>query len=160
MNCRPNLARGLVLSRMSYLMPLWGGAGYTYLNKAQAILNAAARWTTGLTRRTRTDILMERTGWLTIREQLRVATAVLAWKQVYLGKPGRLMNRMTTNENKEIEVQDCRLQFSKDCYRWRAAQVWNDLPQNLREMSSLPRFKIHVKKLQKTLRTRPPDESY
>ena len=64
---RLNLARGLVLSHLNYMMPLWGGAGLTYINKAQTLLNSTARWCTGLPKRTKTSTLMERTGWLSIR---------------------------------------------------------------------------------------------
>ena len=66
---RNNLAKGLILSRLSYLMPLWGGGGATeaYLRKAQVILNTAARWATGLDRRTKTTTLMKTAGWMTIR---------------------------------------------------------------------------------------------
>ena len=34
---RKNLARGLILSRLSYCMPLWGSASNTYLRKTQTL---------------------------------------------------------------------------------------------------------------------------
>ena len=122
-------------------MPLWGGAGLTYINRAQTLLNSTARWCTGLPRRTKTSTLMEKTGWLSIREQIKQATAVLTWKLVYLKKPGRLLRRMTITENNEIEVEDNRLQMNLNGFRWRAASNWNDMRQDLREIKNIDRFK-------------------
>ena len=42
------LARGLILSRLSYLISIWGGASNNLLRKAQIVQNASARWVTGL----------------------------------------------------------------------------------------------------------------
>ena len=55
---RRNLARGLIASRLNYLQPLWGGAPEAYIRKAQVVLNSAARWATGLSKRTKISKLM------------------------------------------------------------------------------------------------------
>ena len=127
-SCRINLANVLILSRMSYLMPLWGGAPEKYLSKAQTVMNATARWATGLPRRTRISTLLEVTGWLSVREQARVATAVQVWKLVHYGKPQRLQERMTVLDDLTIQVQDPRLMFSHNHFRWRATREWNNRP--------------------------------
>ena len=124
---RKQLAQGLILSRMWYLLPLWGAAGTTNLNRAQSLMNATARWVTGLKKRTRTTILLEKTGWLSVREQLILSTAVITWKLVNLGKPGRLLLRMQVLDNKEIQTTPNRLQTNKEAMRWRAARTWNQL---------------------------------
>ena len=147
MECRNNLAKGLIHSRMNYIMPLWGGATESHLKKAQVILNIAARWATGLGRRTRITKLMKTAGWLTVKEQIRVATLVYTWKSVHLGKPPRPLERMTITPDKKIIVQEPRLMFSKDCYRWRGSSMWNDLPQELRELKSISSFKRQLRRL-------------
>ena len=108
-------------------------------------------------RRTRTSHLMESTGWLTIREQVRHSTAVLTWKLVNLRRSGRLVNRMIVTDFKEILVDDNRLQTNYNSFRWRAAKEWNLMTQDLREMTSLDRFKKHLKTLLRTQMTRAPD---
>ena len=40
------LARGLITSRLTYLISIWGGATPNLIRKAQRIQNAAARWVT------------------------------------------------------------------------------------------------------------------
>ena len=69
-SCRKSIVNGLVVSKLNYLLPLWGTAPETYIRKAQILLNSAARWITGLTRRTRIRDLMDAVGWLTIKEQV------------------------------------------------------------------------------------------
>ena len=75
-SARRNLVNGLLLSKLRYLMPLWGSVSESLLNKAQILLNTAARWITGLGRKTKIRTLMEAAGWTTIREQVRLSIAV------------------------------------------------------------------------------------
>ena len=153
--CRKNLVTGLLLSKLQYLMPLWGSASKQNLRKAQTILNVAARWITGLRKRTRIQTLMTAVNWLTIYEQIEMSTAILTWKLVYLEKPPRLLERMTVLQDKTIRVQEPRLHFTKDCLRWRAATKWNQLSEELREETSI---KIFKKQMRKTLIERRPPE--
>ena len=45
------LARGLIVSRLTYLTSIWGGTTENQIGKAHIILNAAAKWVTGKTRK-------------------------------------------------------------------------------------------------------------
>ena len=139
------LATGLIVGRLNYLLPLWGGAAESHLTKAQIVLNAAARWATGLSKRTRISDLMDATGWLSVREQARAATAIQTWKLLHYGTPGKLLERMTINDDLTISVGIPRLHFSQDCYRWRATREWNELPAELRGLVSISAFKKKLK---------------
>ena len=123
-----------------------------YLNKAQVIMNTAARWATGLPRRTRISRLLEITGWFSIREQIKIATIVQIWKLVHYGKPNRLLEIMEIEDNLDITVENPRLQISKRSFRWRGTEEWNKLPKNLREMNSIGTFKKYLKLLVKKQR--------
>ena len=120
---RLTLATGLIVSRLSYLMPLWGGGAECYISRAQVLLNSAARWVTGMNKRSRIRDLMDATGWLTIREQICAATALQTWKLVHYGTPNRLQERMQVQEDLSIIVSSPRLVFSRDCYRWSDKRV-------------------------------------
>ena len=154
---RLSLARGMVLSRMTYLMPLWGGAAECHLKKAQIILNNTARWATGLTRRAKIMTLMETTGWLTIKEQIRTATATQTWKLVHLNKPERMRSRYTLTADLKLEIPPPRLLFSENCYRSRASREWNQLSAELRQIDKLATFKRLLKRLILEDRKIPPD---
>ena len=130
--CRNNLSKGLIHSRLSYLMPLWGGASIALIKKAQVLLNIAARWTSGQPKKTKIKVLMKTVGWLDIGEQIKSTTAVNTWKVVNYHKPIRLRDRYTITPEKLIQIEEPRLQFTETCLRWRGAQQWNQLPTQLR----------------------------
>ena len=149
---RMNLASSLIVSRLNYLLPLWGGAADCHLNRAQILVNAAARWATGAGKRIRISELMERTGWLTLREQAFVATAVQTWKLVHYGTPARLLESMWIEDDLEISVERPRLLFSENSYRWRATRQWNEIPSEIRQTVSISSFKKQLKRHIKELR--------
>ena len=68
---RKTLAEGLVISRIQYLLPLWGGTTRNYIQKIQVILNKAARTITGMNKRTSTLTLMSSCNWLTAEELIK-----------------------------------------------------------------------------------------
>ena len=155
---RENLARGMILSRLNYLMPLWGGAANSLIRKAQTTLNTTARWVTGLPRRTRISKLMDKTGWYSIREQIRISTALQSWKLYNLNRPERLTQSLEINRDDDtMTPRRPRLLVTARCFKWRACQEWNNLPPSLRWEKSLPRFKSKIRRLVKEDRTRPPD---
>ena len=117
---------------MSYLLPLWGGASETLLRKAQIVVNTAARWVTGLGRRTRIDRLMKIVGWLSVKEQVKLATLVQTWRLVHMSKPQRIKDKLEVTEDFRLRTQGPRLQFSRTCFRWRAVEEWNELQQEHR----------------------------
>ena len=110
------------------------------------LVNAAARWATGLPRKTRIAELMKRAGLLSVEEQIRMTTLVQTWKTVHLRIPERIVDRIEINEELLIEVENPRLQFSRECLRWRSATEWNKLTVELRQVQTIAAFKRQVKK--------------
>ena len=49
------LATGLIRSRVAYLIAVWGGTTTNHIKKIQAVVNTAARFISGMNRRTRDD---------------------------------------------------------------------------------------------------------
>ena len=144
--CRNNLAKGLIQSRMSYLMPLWGGASNQLLNRTQVVLNKAARWCTGLGRRTKVAQLMAAAGWMNVKEQITLSTAIYTWKVIHYKKPLRMLDRFNLTDEWKLDILEPRLQFSRNCYRWRAAAEWNAIPQSIRMEKSIAVFKRNMKR--------------
>ena len=68
LSCRRKLATGLMQSKAAYLCAVWGGATTNHLRKLQTVINSAARFSTGLHKRTRVSTLMASMGWLSIKE--------------------------------------------------------------------------------------------
>ena len=126
-------------------MPLWGGASQTMINRAQIVLNVAARWVTGLGKRTRVKDLMIAAGWLSIMEQIRTTTAISIWKTVHLHKPARMMQKLVCNQDLTLSLPPPRLISTRSCYKWRAVDLWNSLDPDLRNERSISRFKKRIK---------------
>ena len=157
MSSRLNLARGLVLSKLAYIMPLWGGGAPAHIRRAQVLMNATARWATGMPRKTKIPDLMDKTGWLTIVEQIKLSTLVQAWKLVHHRLPHRILNRMNITQDLKIEVDNPRLQITAAGIRIRAAREWNQVPDELRYTLSIGSFKRQAKKMILLQRNREPD---
>ena len=152
------LARGLITSRLSYLLGIWGGATENLIKKAQTIQNSAARWVTSSHRRTRISTLLERTGWMSIQEMTKIHTSTILWKAINLRTPSNLHEQIVLDPtNGKIILQEARLQFTSNKFSIRASENWNNLPQHLRENMSLGSFKKNIKIWLKEQRVRPPD---
>ena len=101
------LARGLIISMLSYLISMWGGTMVNYKRKTQTLLNEAARWATGMQRRTKISTLMEVTGWNTIQEMTELSSAKIIWKILYRNTPRNIYVKLNINrtENKIIIIE-------------------------------------------------------
>ena len=67
-NTKLMVANGIVVSKVCYLIQLWGGTEGYLLNSLQVQLNRAARLVTGLSCFTSTKKLMDTCGWLTVKQ--------------------------------------------------------------------------------------------
>ena len=103
-----------------------GGASAQLLNRNQVILNKAARWCTGMGKRSRVTELMTATGWLNVAEQIKLSTLIFTWKVVHLSIPRRMNDRLNISEDMKINIEDPRLKFSRKCYRWRSERSFEE----------------------------------
>ena len=153
---RKILATGLILSRICYLIPLWGGTQEKYIRKTQAVLNNTARWVLKRGKRTKTLRLMTDCKWLTIREMIKHYSLVAMWKIIWLKAPVYLHNKITINEDFCLQTSRPRLKTTKLSFRFRTTLTWNTMPMEIRQIKSLPMFKIKVKAWLISLRTPDP----
>ena len=143
---RKLLATGLIVSRLVYLLPVYGGTCRKYFNKLQVVLNNTARFVTGLGKRTSKRPLMVACGWLDIEEMIVYHSILQMWRTINLKVPLYLYRKLTINEDTTIETTIPRLQNTQIGYRWQTVQNWNELSQDIRENKSLISFKKQVKK--------------
>ena len=149
--CRKLLANGLILGKINYLLPLYGGAPAKYTKKIQIIMNNTARFITKAGRRTSQTSLMSAVNWLHLDDMILLHTSILAWKVVNLNIPQHLADTITREPESKISTTEPRLQNTSSSVKWRMCYTWNEIPLELREEKSLPRFK---NKLKNWLRTR------
>ena len=145
MESRKILAEGLVLSRVKYLLPLWGGTMENFLRKTQVIVNNAARAVTGLGKRTSTSTLMNQCKWLSVKEMIVYFTITETWRNIHLKSPRHFANSFKLDDESLTEVKNTRLKITKYSYKWRAATLWNSMTADLRTCKSLPVLKRKLK---------------
>ena len=140
------LIEGKIISRLRYLTAIWGGTTERYLDKTQALLNCAARFISKKDKRTGTQELMESCKWMTVREMTVQSSLLLLWKVFWLRSPNHLTGKIHLDENNWTTTEQPRLLHTTYSWRIRAAENWNSLPREVRELKSLPKFKLETKK--------------
>ena len=145
-SCRLLLANGLFLSKLLYLLPMWGGLPAREAKKLQILINKCARMVLGANRKTRTRALMERCGWLYFRELVDYHSLIQMFKLINIGKPVNLRNKLTILHDKRIELTPARLKISRSSFMWRTSRIWNEQPDYILQLDKLSSFKKQLKK--------------
>ena len=103
-NSRITLANGLIISRIQYVIALWGATGDKNLRKVQATMNCVARWATNSSKNIRTIDLMKRCNWFTVYEMEEIATVIALWKVLNLQIPRQIYEKLTITENMKVTI--------------------------------------------------------
>ena len=143
-NCRNTLVKGLVTSRMAYLISIWGGGTKNLTKKAQITLNTAARWVTSLPRKTKVAKLMEAAGWMDVEEMTKYSVGILMWKIIKNRTPVQLFEKIYWNDELIVE-ENPRINFTRQDFMMRGNKMWNELPAHLKDGLSLPAFKKQLR---------------
>ena len=140
------LANSMIMSRIIYLIPLWGSTYDTNIKKIQVLLNNVARWISNSGPRTKTLDLMEKCNWLTAAEMITLYSVITMWKIIWHKKPEQLSDKIEVTEEYKILTRKPRLMTCQMGFLWRTSEKWNTLPQNIRDQQI-------TSKLQKTTET-------
>ena len=126
-------------------MPVWGGASKKHISRLQAIINKTARFITGAGKRTKTRELMEKCQWLTVDETIRQKTAIFMWNLVWKQLPEHMHKKISVNQQNLIERDQPRLQATMKSIRWKGTEVWNQLPEVVRNNNQIRSFETELK---------------
>ena len=155
--CRKLLANTLLMSKLIYLMPVWGGATPNHISKVQIVQNKIARWVTGMRRKTRINELLQACDWMSIHNMIRFHSTLMIWKMIQTDKPGHLSAKLNIRDDNLINITEPRLQFTGRSLINRGAVTWNDLPADIRSIVNCGAFKRRLKKWIREEETREPD---
>ena len=145
---RKMVAEGLILSKIRYLIPIWGGAGDTLIRKVQTLINDAARFVLNKqTRRDSTLVLMEECRWITAAEMVLYYSLLLLWKILRKQSPRPMTEKFTLDATGQVQTTRPRLVNTESAFRWRTIGTWNRLPEEIRQDTVLKSFKVSTKKL-------------
>ena len=154
---RKMLADGLFMSKLIYLIPLWGGCEKFLIRALQVAQNKAARLVTNCGLYTPTKTLLKECGWLSVSQLVFYHTVVLLFKVRMSQQPKYLFNMAVSAENDRygarsnqagklrVVGQEPKQALNRNSFRWRSIQCWNQLPHQLRQQKNLVQFRISLK---------------
>ena len=152
---RKLIANGIFLSKLSYLIALWGGCNLYLLKSLQILQNKAARIVTKLDWKSPTKVLLLQCGWLSVYQLVIYHSVVMVYKVIQTQQPRPLYSMFPTEyiysntsqaRSKSIKQRGHpTLDLWEDSFRWRAARSFNQLPASIRCAESLSEFKIAAK---------------
>ena len=151
---RKMVANGIVMSYLTYLIPLYGGCPEYLLTGLQTLQNRAARLVTNSNWYTPSSIMLSQIGWLNVRQMIIFHSLVLVFKTKQDKKPVYLYNKISTRFNVDTrlastngirEVRKIKTKIGKQSFLPRTIDQWNNLPPDIRTITSLMKFKMKLK---------------
>ena len=150
------MTNGLFMSKLAYLMPLWGGCQKFLIGSLQVMQNKAARYVTKKNIFTPTKVLLKQCGWMSVNQMVFFHTSVLFYKTRQSKFPPALYNMASSEYSYNTReksrgnfkvVSNTRLQSSLavQSFRWRSVEFWNKLPLNIKTIEKIEDFKKSLK---------------
>ena len=155
-NTKLMVANGIVMSKVCYLIQLWGGCEGYLLHSLQVLVNRAARSVTGLSCFTSTRRLLDSCNWLSVKQLVVYQTLIMIHKTLQSGTPSYLFNRLSTPHSyktrqgtsgsiRQDETFKSVSSLPRNSFRYRGAQDYNRLPASFRTIFNITTFKVKVK---------------
>ena len=151
---RKMLANGLFMSKVIYLITIWGSCTKDLMDSIQVIQNRVARVITRNDWMTSSEENLRQIGWLSIY-QLSVYFTIIQLHKVKQDKsPEKLYSMYNWNyaHNTRQEANQIvkprgtpRLELTNNSFRWRASRLYNKLPRSIIQIEQLDNFKKNVK---------------
>ena len=151
---RKMVANGIIMSYLTYLIPLYGGCPEYLLSALQTLQNRAARIVTKSSWFTPTNIMLSQVGWLNVKQMITYHSLVLIFKAKQDRKPVYLYNQISTsfNFNTRLAVTNgindqrrINSNLGKQSFLPRTVVLWNKLPPDIRSLTNLLKFKAALK---------------
>ena len=140
------LANSFILSRLNYIISLWGNTTENQLRKVQVCLNSAARFVLDANKREKQSDLMKRCNWLSVTELVEFHSLLQLFKVLRWRIPESLCDYFETAEDDLISTRRARLKLTSQSWRCATTKRWNDLPGPLRSELRIGRFKAGLKR--------------
>ena len=140
------LVNGLVVSRLSYIISLWGNTTENFLKKAQICLNTGARFVLNCRKSTRVTDMMRDCNWLNVAELTEYHSTLQLWKVLRWETPRYLRDKFSIEEEMTVRTDLPRLRLTRDAWRNETKERWNNLPYELRTETSIQKFKICLRR--------------
>ena len=147
-----SIFNSLVQPHFDYCSVVWGNCSKTFSTKLQKLQNRAARIIN-----VNADLLIDRLGWKKLDSQRQIHRATMVYKSLnglaphYLREKFVERNTITDYALRDSEgklaIPPPHTNFMKNSFSYSGAVLWNTLPVELRQASSLRTFRSGCKKV-------------
>ena len=148
------LANSLVSSKLDYCNSLYSGISQTSLNKLQRIQNSLARVITNTSKYQHITPTLKKLHWLPIRQRIDYKICLLTYKTLTNQQPTYLYNSLSfpshsvstrSSDSLVLSIPYVRSSLGKRAFSVIGPRLWNSLPPDTRNSSSLPIFRSRLK---------------
>ena len=150
------VANGIFVSKLCYLIQLWGGTEGYLLASLQVLQNRAARAVTRKSWFTSTRQLLRECKWLSVNQLVFYQTILQVHKTIISGKPDNIRKKFSTDHPYPTrqatggglrfgEEFDATSGLSHKSFCYRGTQNYNRVPTYLRKEKTLLTFKYKLK---------------
>ena len=148
------LANSLVSSKLDYSNSLYSGFSQTNLNKLQRIQNSLTRVITNTSKYQHITPTLEKLYWLPIKQRIDYKTCLLTYKTLTNQQPTYLYNSLSfpshsvstrSSDSLVLSIPYVRSSLGKRAFSVIGPRLWNSLPPDTRNSSSLPIFRSRLK---------------
>ena len=151
------IANGLFMSKLIYLLPVWGGAGTGLMRMLQVVQNTAARYVTRSSWYTPSTDLMKSCNWMSMKQLSAYHSLVITHKTLLSKEPQYLYDKFNNTQypcntrlsaNNSIRIYgsfNADLSLTLSSFRWRSSGLYNTLPVGLRAQTRVSGFKSDLK---------------
>ena len=141
------------MSKLSYLIQLWGGTSEGLLTALQVNQNKVMRLVTRCSWYTPVRVLLRQCNWLSVRQLVSYHTALLTHRIVVTGKPAYHYHKLCSSSHdhntrstvKFSEQFKGKTALTLNSFFYRGAKIYNRLPAELTQMNNLCSFKRKLK---------------
>ena len=148
------LANSLVSSKLDYCNSLYSGISQTNLNKLQRIQNSLARVITNTSKYQHITPTLKKLHWLPIKQRIDYKIYLLTYKTLTNQQPTYLYNSLSfpshsvstrSSDSLVLSIPYVRSSLGKRAFSVIGPRLWNSLPSDTRNSSSLPIFRSRLK---------------
>ena len=151
------VANGIFMSKLCYLIQLWGGVEKYLLKALQVLQNRAARAVTRKSWFTSTRVLLRECNWLSVNQLVFYQTVLTTHKIVTSGTPLYLARKMSLNHPyRTRQATEGSIRFGEafegtssitgNSFCYTGTLSYNSLPACIRAVKTLQTFKFKLKK--------------
>ena len=148
------LANSLVSSKLDYCNSLYSGISQTSLNKLQRIQNSLAHAIKNTTKYQHITTTLKKLHWLPSKQGIDYKTCLLTYKTLTNPQPTYLYNSLPfplhsistrSSDSFVLSIPYVRSSVGKRAFSVIGTRLWNSLPPDTRNSSSLPKFRSRLK---------------